>query len=184
MHIDLTPTSELSPAERQELADLNVLVNGPPEARQDPAARLVFGGYEDTRSAVRVRLDGLLVSCLFLAERRMLIDAQPTHVGGMRGVLTHPSYRRRGFGRAAMLRGQKAIWEEIQPELALLLSSEMAVPFYQSLGWQVFSGRLLCEQPGGVINYTELLPAQPPMLQWPQETRREIASVDMCGLPW
>src|SRR5947209_9162695 len=123
-----TATLDLSPAERQELAQLNLRVHGPREARDDPASRLVFGGYDDTVCVVRVRLDSLLVSCLFVAERRTLVDGRPTPVGGIRGVVTHPDCRRRGFAHAAMQRGQRAIWQDLRPDLALLLSSEMAVP--------------------------------------------------------
>ena len=135
-------------------------------------------------NGTRVRLDSVLVSCLFLAERRMLVDGQPTHVGGIRGVLTHPDYRRRGFARVAMQRGQQTIWHDLRPHLALLLSSEMAVPLYQGLGWQVFTGPVLCQQPAGVIDWTTLMPRDPPMLQLPPGIQRELATIDMCGLPW
>jgi len=133
MRVDLTPTTELTEAERQELRELATRVHGARELRRDAATRLVWGGIDDTVSAVRVRLGGLLVSSLFVAERGILVDGRRTHAGGVRGMVTHPEYRRRGLGRAAMQRATRFMWQDLRADLGLLLSSEMAVPFYASL---------------------------------------------------
>ena len=185
MDSNVKPTTELTAEEHQELRELRNRVNGPPETRTDPAMRLRWGGIDDTICVVRVRVDGLLVSSVFVAERTIVIDGQRTHAGGIRGMLTHPEHRRQGFGRIAMQHATDFIWQELRSELGLLLSSEMAVPFYISLGWQVFTGPLLCEQPGGTINYTEVVPhTTPAMALMPDDRKLSINAIDMCGLPW
>jgi hypothetical protein len=83
-----------------------------------------------------------------------------------------------------MQRATNFMWQDLQAELGLLLSSEMAVPFYKSLGWEVVNGPVLCEQPSGAINYTELMPRTPAMVLIPPGGKLSITSIDMCGLPW
>jgi GNAT superfamily N-acetyltransferase len=79
-------------------------------------------------------------------------------------MLTHPDFRHRGIGRSVMQRGTEFMWQELQPQLGLLLSPKMAIPFYEHLGWEVFKGPILCEQPGRTINYTEWMPQTPAMI--------------------
>src|SRR5207244_10657661 len=86
--------------------------------------------------------------------------------GGVRGVLPDPAYRRRGFARGALERGTAYLFDELRVELGLLLSSEMAVPLYASLGWRVFDGPVWCDQPSGRVNYTDYLAGQPPTVLW------------------
>ena len=182
--VDLTATIDLSADERAELRELDIRVHGPHESRPaTPASQLTWAGLDDTLCAVRVRHDGLLVSSLYVNERRILVNGQQQHAGGIRGVLTDPGYRRRGFARAALQRGMTFMLDELQVELGLLLSSQMAVPLYQGLGWQIFDGPVLCEQPDGPINYTELMPGHPPMVLLPAGGTASGA-IDMCGLPW
>jgi alpha-ribazole phosphatase/probable phosphoglycerate mutase len=78
--------------------------------------------------------------------------------GGLCGVQTDPDYRRRGFGRAAVQTATNLMFEQPAVGLGLLLSSQMAVPLYERLGWRVFDGPVYCEQPAGNINYAELMP--------------------------
>lgn len=105
-----------------------------------------------------MRVDGRLVSYVWIMQRSILINGSPVRAAGIRGLMTHPARRRRGFGRTAMLRATEFIWQELQPDLALLFSSVMAVPFYRGLGWEAIYGPVLCEQPDGSISYTEVIP--------------------------
>ena len=83
-----------------------------------------------------------------------------------------------------MQRATEFIWRAQHAELALLFSSEIAVPFYTTLGWIIVHGQVLCEQPGGVINYTQVAPEAPLMMLLPTEAKPSITSIDMRGLPW
>ena len=181
MKIDVRPVADLSAEEQRELNELEVRCFGPPEQHE---LRLVPSPAHDTKYVVRVWEGDLLVSCLWINERTILVDGRRTNVAGIRGVRTDPEYRRRGLAGAAMQRTADFIWKEIRPELALLLSSEMAVPFYQSLGWRTVRGPVLCQQPGGSINVTEALPNNPAMVLVPVGGQVPRGSIDLCGLPW
>ena len=182
MQVDLRPTAELSDDNHRELRELDERVHGPRETRPQS---LKWAGIEDTLCAVRVREPaGRLVSVVYVNAREILVNGNRTSAGGIRGVKTDPAYRRQGYGRAAMQRAMGYIWQELQPEMGLLLSSQMAVPFYTSLGWQVFDGPVLCEQPGGVIDYTAYNPGHPPMVLVPGGAPLPTGTIDLCGLPW
>jgi aminoglycoside 2'-N-acetyltransferase I len=187
VELDLRLVRDLSEADHRELRELLERVHGPPEAWQElPAGQLRFARVDpDADHAIRVWEDGQLVSTLVGMERAILVDERRTRAGGIRGVRTHPEYRRRGFASAAMRRATDVLWQDRRVELGLLLSSEMAVPFYRSLGWKVIKGPVLCEGPdGGVFNYTERLPQCPAMVLVPAAGQLPVGTVDLCGLPW
>jgi GNAT superfamily N-acetyltransferase len=185
MQIDVRPVADLSPEDQRELNELELrcCTQGVP-APEHHAPRLVPAPADDTKYVIRVWEGGMLVSCLWITERTILIDGRPAYVAGIRGVRTDPEYRRRGFAGAAMRRAADFIWKELRPELALLLSSEMAVPFYRSLGWQIVTGPVFCQQPGGIVNVTEALPNNPAMVLLPAGGQVPRGSIDLCGLPW
>jgi aminoglycoside 2'-N-acetyltransferase I len=172
----------LSDEERRELSDLAMRCFGPPEARTPHP--LVIAPDEDTRYVVRVWDDGLLVSCLWITERTITVDGQPARIAGIRGVRTDSERRRRGYATAAMRRAAEFIWSDIRPDLAMLLSSEMAVPFYQSLGWQIIEGPVYYDQPTGKQNLNEVLPERPTMVLLPEGRDLPRGAVDLCGLPF
>lgn len=181
MKIDLRPVVTISAEKQQELDALEVRCFGPPEQHE---LRLVPAPADDTKYVVRVWEGDLLVSCLWITERTILVAGRETQVAGIRGVRTDPEYRRRGFASAAMRCAAEFIWKEMRPEFALLLSSEMAVPFYQRLGWQTVSGPVFCQQPDGHINLTAALPNNPAMVLVPDGTQLPQGGIDLCGLPW
>jgi len=76
------------------------------------------------------------------------------------------------------------LWQDRRVELGLLLSSEMAVPFYRSLGWEVIKGPVFCEGPdGGMAKYTERLSQCPAMVLIPAAGQMPVGTVDLCGFP-
>ena len=100
-------------------------------------------------------------------------------------MVTDPDHRRRGYGRAVMERAHELMQSFANVDFAVLFSSEMAVPFYVSLGWRAVLGPVTCEQPSGRISYTETLPTAPVMVlalrpsgDWPD------GPVEVQGLPW
>jgi GNAT superfamily N-acetyltransferase len=184
--VDLRRWRELTAAERREFGDLQTAVHGPPAARRRlPGARFAWAPIEpDGDRVVRVRAAGRLVSALVVTQRTIRVGGVPARAAGVRGVVTHPAYRRRGFGRAAMERAAAFIWQEVRPDLALLLSSAMAVPFYRSLGWAVLPGPVSCAQPEGTVSYTEAFPELPAMALAPPGRPLPAGPVDLCGPPW
>ena len=140
MRIDLRAPAELTEAERAELDALNRLANPPGPAT---SVRLVWAGREDTLYTARVwDAQERLVSSATICQRSILLNGLPLRACGIRGVMTHPDARRQGYGRAAMHTVTSCIWQELRPDLALLLSSAMAVPFY--LSHRPHAGRSTC----------------------------------------
>ena len=65
------------------------------------------------------------------------------------------------------------------------LESVMAAPSYESLGWRLIPGPTFCEQPGGRITMTELLPGNSIMVLLADGgTAGKRGAVDLCGLPF
>jgi GNAT superfamily N-acetyltransferase len=108
----------------------------------------------DATWAVLVWDDDLLVTMAAVTERDVLVGELRTHVACIRGMRTRPDHRRRGFASSAMNRAMQFVWKELRPEMALLLSSEMAVPFYEGLGCRILPGHgavRTAEREGGVL---------------------------------
>jgi len=183
MKHDLRHTDDLTDDDPHELLELEERCFGPPEQHRQ-ALRLVPAPATDTKYIVRVWEGNQLVSCLWLTQRSILIDGQPTRAVGVRGVRADPAYRRRGYARVAMEQATNFIWQTLQPELALLISSEMAVPFYQALGWHALTGPVFCAQPEGTMNLSAALPKNLVMVMLPSGGRRPQGTVDLCGFPW
>ena len=134
---------------------------------------------------IRVHQDSRLVSRVVVIERTVMVDGRRVRAGGISGVRTDPEFRRRGYASAAMRRAADVFWPDLRVDLGLLLSSEMAVPFYRSLGWEAINGPVLCEGPGGgVVDYAELKPRCSAMALVPAGGRLPVGTVDLCGLPW
>lgn len=186
MDVRLCPVTgfnaSLTPEERREIHDLRVRCFGPPDQRSPHP--LVIAPDDDLRYLVRGWEDGLLVSCHWLTERTILVQEQPARIAGIRGVATDPAHRRRGFGAAAMRCSADFIWQELRPDFAMLLSSVMAVPFYQSLGWQIVEGPVWFDQPGGKLDLGVVLPDRPAMVLLPEGARLPHGPFDLCGLPF
>jgi hypothetical protein len=61
----------------------------------------------------------------------------------------------------------------------------MAVPFYESLGWRAIRESVTCDQPGGRIDYTAMLPTAPVMaLALRQPAHLPVTPIHVCGFPW
>jgi aminoglycoside 2'-N-acetyltransferase I len=185
MKVDARRWRDLSEDDLRECDDLEMAVRGPPEDRPHDPSVLSWAPIEpESDWVVRVWDQEVLVSFVVISERNVAIGGRTIRAACIRGMRTHPDYRRRGFGTAAMNRAAGLIWKEVRPEMALLLSSEMAVSFYRRLGWDVVSGPVLCEQPGGRINYSERLPHAPAMVLLPPGGEAPEGPIDLCGLPF
>jgi GNAT superfamily N-acetyltransferase len=207
VRLDVRAATQLSEGDHRDLQGLHVRCFGPPSTQ--PPLGFTVAPASDVRYVVRAWAggddpaggdgggvsgdgggvsgdggDGRLVSCLWITERTILVGGRPARAAGLRGVRTDPAYRRRGFGRAAMELAADFTWRELRPELALLLSSEMAVPFYLRLGWRIIEGPVYCTQPEGRLNWTARRPRNPAMVIVPAGVPPPPGPVDLCGLPW
>jgi len=91
----------------------------------------------ETDFLIRLRDEDALRACAWVTTQLISICGEELRVAGIRGVMTDPDRRRRGYGRAVMERAQALMRSQTDCEIALLFSSVMAVPFYESLGWRL-----------------------------------------------
>jgi GNAT superfamily N-acetyltransferase len=172
-------------AESPELDEWERLVgNSPAEARLGSDLRWADLDPE-TDFLIRLWDTSQLRACAWVTRRTVRVSGREVPVAGIRGVVTDPDHRRRGYGRAVMERAHELMRSFADCEFALLFSSVMAVPFYEDLSWRTISGPVLCDQPEGVTNYTESLPSAAVMalgLRLPVDL--PSGTVDVHGLPW
>ncbi|MGN6791222.1 MAG: GNAT family N-acetyltransferase [Streptosporangiaceae bacterium] len=184
MAVHVTPYRELASDEMHEWEHLVSKAHPAGETRLGSDLR--WADLEaETDCLLRCRADGELVACAWVTKRIVRIAEDDLPVAGIRGVFTHPDQRRRGYGRAVMERAQELMLSFPDCHLAVLFSSVMAVPFYESLGWRAIPGPVTVDQPGGRIDYTAALPGAPVMvLPLTQPASVPPSTVYVRGLPW
>jgi aminoglycoside 2'-N-acetyltransferase I len=184
MAIDVRPYRDLEPRELDEWKRLVQKAHPPGEVRLGSDLRWADLDPE-TDYLILLRDEDELRACAWVTQRTVSVSGREIQVAGIRGVVTDPDQRRRGHGRAVMERAQELMRSFADVELAVLFSSVMAVPFYESLGWRAIRGPVTCDQPSGRIDYTETLPTAPVMVLGLRPTADVPAGpVDVRGLPW
>lgn len=184
MSIDVRPYRDLEPEELDEWKRLVKKAHPPDEVRLGSDIRWADLDTE-TDYLVRLWEDSELRACAWVTQRTISVSGRATRVAGIRGVLTDPEQRRRGYGRAVMEQAQELMGSFADCEFAVLFSSVTAVPFYEDLGWCAIRGPVTCDQPGGRIDYTETLPTAPVMVLGLRPSADLPAGpVDVWGFPW
>jgi aminoglycoside 2'-N-acetyltransferase I len=184
MSIDVRPYRDLDPKELEEWERLVRKAHPPGEERLGSDLR-----WADLNAAtdylIRLWDEHELRACAWVTQQTVSVSGREILVAGIRGAVTDPDQRRRGYGRAVMERAQDLMRSFAHCDFALLFSSVMAVPFYENLGWHAIRGPVTCDQPTGRIDYTEALPTAPVMvLELRPATEFPIGPVDVRGLPW
>ena len=64
-------------------------------------------------------------------------------------------------------------------QFALLFCEPHNFAFYQSRGWQPFTGEIFAEQPGGKVRFEAMAPFVFEIRRAPRQ-----GTIDLCGLPW
>lgn len=124
----------------------------PPEVLAEMAWRHVDWAHAAWRLLTRDDA-GTVVSTVGAYHRVADLDGRPLRLGGIGGVMTHPDFRRRGLVRAAMAQAVALFAEEGQ-EAGLLFCEGHNVPVYAALGWRLFQGGTIVEQPHGPVVFT------------------------------
>jgi aminoglycoside 2'-N-acetyltransferase I len=149
----------------------------PPEIMATIVWRDVTWAHADER--VLVYDEERLVSHAGLYLRQALHDGSAMRIGGIGGVMTHPAYRARGFASAALRRAEQS-FRAHGVDFALLFCEPKNFAFYGGLGWRVFPGEVIVEQPDGQGPFT-IMAAMVRDMSKPAPSRGKI---DLCGLPW
>lgn len=107
------------------------------------------------------------------------LNSNSVKIGGVGGVMTHPSTRRQGLAASAI---ERIIYffREQNIDFALLVCELHLVPFYQRLGWQPFTGEMFVTQHGDKCTFTFNLPMVRPICSSAPTT----GIIDLMGPPW
>jgi aminoglycoside 2'-N-acetyltransferase I len=162
---------------RADIAPLAAAVY-PPEALATIVWRHIVSAHATRRILV---YDGeALVSAAGMLFRNGTVDGVAASIAGIGGVMTLPTARRKGFGRAAMLAAHEVIERGQISAFGLLFCERKNISFYQPLGWRVFDGAVIVEQPGAVGPYRVM----PTLVRSFASVAPTTGTIDLCGLPW
>ncbi|MEM9670868.1 MAG: GNAT family N-acetyltransferase, partial [Pseudomonadota bacterium] len=87
---------------------------------------------------------------------------------------------RNGFGSAVMQAAQDALDRDGNAEFGLLFCEPKNAAFYEKLGWNVFRGTVLADQPNGTIRYDALDAMVFPFAS----SSPQSGFLDLRGPPW
>jgi GNAT superfamily N-acetyltransferase len=143
---------------------------------------IVWRNVVSARATHRILIydDMTLVSAAGILFRDATVGGVSTPIAGIGGVMTLPAVQRKGFGRAAMLAAHEAIERGKTSAFGLLFCEPKNIAFYQSLGWRVFNGTVIVEQPGSVGPYRVM----PALVRSFASTAPAEGTIDLHGLPW
>jgi len=184
MTVDVRLYRELEGAELEEWAQLVSKAYPPGERRL--GSDLHWADLDaQTDYLILLRHDSELRACAWVTKKTISVSGHEIRVAGIRGVVTDPGYRRRGYGRLVMARAHELMGTFSDCDFAVLFSSVMAVPFYEHLGWRAIPEPVSCDQPDGRIDYTAALPTAPVMvLALHEPAELPSGPVYVAGLPW
>ena len=178
MHLDIIATAQLSDEEAQALEALNAAVYPPKPGADETSTRREWA---DPQWSILIRdADHQLVSHVGVLTRLCLCDGENVLIGGIGGVETHPSQRRKGYAGAGVRRATEFLRNERRVDMSLLFCGPRMLSYYKRFGFSNFAGDTLVRQDGAktLIPRSEVmvLPAMKPLPQ--------CAALDLCGLPW
>jgi hypothetical protein len=172
----LDRVADLSEADREALRELSAAVYPPGSSTSWPGRQIEWSPAE---WCVRVHDDGKLVSYVGIVLRDAQRDGRPVRVGGIGGVKTHPSARRRGLAGLGMRRAVEFFHAE-RVDFALLVCGPHLLEYYGKLGWHEFDGRLLVRQHGATAEFT----FNRVMTYGVRSAPPAGSTVDLLGPPW
>jgi aminoglycoside 2'-N-acetyltransferase I len=176
--IALGRIADLSDADREALRALSLAVYPPGESTSWPGRRLEWAPAE---WCVCIRDDaGALVSYVGISLREARYDGRAVRVGGIGGVKTHPSSRRRGLAKVGIQRVIEFFREQADIGFAVLVCGVHLIAYYERLGWREFSGQLLVQQHGSTVEFT----FNRIMTYGIQRAAPEAGTIDLLGPPW
>jgi hypothetical protein len=179
LRLDLRPVADFSAAERGALRALTAAVYPPgPAGADDGQASIQWASPE--YGVLISGPDGELVAYVGMVVRAGALDGAPVTIGGVGSVKTHPRCEGRGYATAGLRRAIAALTTEHRVGFSLLVCREHLLPFYERLGWRLFPGRLLVEQPDGRTEFTfnraMVVPGSRPA--------PANGTIDLQGPPW
>jgi nodulation protein A len=170
--------AELSDAERGALKALTAAVY-PPETAAVSAGRTIQWAAPQHGILISTPA-GELVAYVGLVVRAGALDGTPVTIGGVGSVKTHPRFEGRGYASAGLRRAAAVLADDHGVDFSLLVCRDHLLPFYERLGWHLFAGRLLVQQPDGPTEFTH----NRPMVRPGRRAAPAGGLLDLQGPPW
>jgi GNAT superfamily N-acetyltransferase len=123
--------------------------------------------------------EGQPVSHVGVLRHVVSVDGEPVTVGGLGGVVTVPTARKKGFARQLMRHATNFLGHEWGVDAGLLFCLPELAAYYGALGWQEVKSPVLIEQPRGKI--------VSPLCVMVLPVRKEgwsFESTELRSLPW
>jgi GNAT superfamily N-acetyltransferase len=175
--LTLDRVADLSDADQAAIRALTAAVYPPAASADWPGRHLEWAAHD---WCARIRDEtGQLVSYVGVVVRTAVCGSRPVVVGGIGGVKTHPSARRRGLAARAIGRSVE-FFHEHGIDFGLLVCQPGLIPYYATLGWGEFRGRLLVRQHGATVAFT----LNHVMTLGVNAAAPESGSIDLLGPPW
>ena len=149
--ITLDRLADLTEADREALRELSLAVYPPREVTDWPGRRIEWAPAD---WCVRIYEDRALICYVGITLRDASQDGRPVRVGGIGGVKTHPTARRRGLAARGMRRANQFFREDAAVDFGVLVCDARLLDYYQRLGWREFTGRLMVRQHGALAEFT------------------------------
>jgi len=176
--VSLDRVADLTDIDRAAVRALSLAVYPPEVAATWPGRHLEWAKVE---WCVRVwGIEGDLVSYTGIILRQASCDGQPTRIGGIGGVATHPAARGRGYAAQGIRRAIEFFREQGDVIFALLVCEPGLLGYYARMGWKEFAGRLLVRQHGEPADFT----FNRVMVHDVDAAGPTSGTIDLMGPPW
>ncbi len=178
MRLEIVEASQLSDEASRALTALDAAVYPP---KPDAKAATAPQRWAPPRWHILIRDSDLqLVSHVGVLTRICLCDGDEILIGGIGGVMTHPSERRKGYAGAGVRRATEFLQNDMRVDISLLFCGPRMLNYYKRFGFTNFVGDTFALRDGEKI----LFPRSEIMVRPAMKALPQCAALDLCGLPW
>lgn len=174
----IVAAAQMSDDEAEALAALHAAVH-PPKPRAETTTPPRKWARPQWHIMIRDEADQL-VSHVGAVTRLCLCDGEEILLGGIGGVMTRPSQRRKGYAGAGMQRATDFLRQDLQVDMSLLFCAPRLRGYYQRFGFSSFAGNTLTRQDG----VETIFPRDEVMVIAASKPLPQCALLDLRGLPW
>lgn len=135
--------------------------------------------YAEPQHILRVWVGDEWVGVVEIVDHTIAVGGRAVRIGGIGGVSTSPTHRRRGYASAAMAAAARFAFEELGVPFAMLFCADAMVPFYERLDWRRVERRCRYVGRGGREAFDDLF-----MFLAPDGADFPAGEIDLLGPQW